>query len=108
MRPGGKAAGAMTPVVLLRLQIRGEQDVFFLRQRGREVARAVGQDAQDQIRVAAALSDLGRIILIDDTWVTVLFHLAARPRPALGIDLEWRGGAPIPDGHAGWETAVRL
>jgi signal transduction histidine kinase len=98
----------MTPMLLLRLRIRGEQDVFFLRQRGREVARAVGQDAQDQIRVAAALSDLGRIILVGDTWVTVLFRLESQPRPTLVIELEWQGGVLVPEGHTGWETAVRL
>jgi signal transduction histidine kinase len=96
----------MSPVALLRLQIRGEQDVFLLRQRGREVARAVGLDAQDQIRVAAALSDLGRIVLAGDTWVTVVFHL--EPRTALGIDLEWLGGRLVPEGHTGWQSALRL
>ena len=47
----------MRPEVLLRLAVRGEPDVFFLRQRGREVAAAVGLDQQDQSRVATVLSD---------------------------------------------------
>jgi signal transduction histidine kinase len=58
--------------------------------------------------VAAALSDLGRIVLAGDTWVNVVFHWDSQPRPVLGIDLDWQGGVPIPDGQAGWETAVRL
>jgi signal transduction histidine kinase len=96
----------MTSVALLRLRLRGEQDVFLLRQRGREVARAVGLDTQDQIRVAAALSDLGRIVLVGETWVIVGFHL--RPRVALCVDLEWQGGGPVPEGHTGWDSALRL
>ncbi len=45
---------------LLRTAIGVEQDVFAVRQRGREVAALAGLEAQDQIRVATALSEVGR------------------------------------------------
>jgi signal transduction histidine kinase len=45
---------------LLRMTLRGDQDVFVVRQRGREVAAAVGMEHQDQVRVATALSEIGR------------------------------------------------
>lgn len=45
---------------LLRTVIGTEQDIFAVRQRGREVAAAVGLEGQDQIRVATSLSEVGR------------------------------------------------
>ena len=50
----------MTGTLLLRTAIGVEHDVFAVRQRGREVAAAVGLESQDQIRVATALSEVGR------------------------------------------------
>jgi signal transduction histidine kinase/CheY-like chemotaxis protein len=47
-------------VELTRLPLVEEADVFTLRHRGREVAAALGLDDQDQIRVATALSEVGR------------------------------------------------
>ncbi len=93
---------------LLRLRARGEEDVFLLRQRGREVAAAVGLDAQDQIRVATALSDLGRDLLGGDVTVDVEFTLVSEPRPALCVRFQWRDGLPVPTGQVGWVSAIRL
>ncbi len=45
---------------LLRTSIRVEQDIFVVRQHGREVAAAVGLEYQDQVRVATSLSEVGR------------------------------------------------
>ncbi len=103
----------MTPVEghdeLLRLTIAGEQDVFLVRQRGREVATAVGLDSQDQVRVAAALSDLGRDLVRQPTATRVVFRLAVNPVPALVIELSWRGGASaMARLGASWHTAGRL
>jgi signal transduction histidine kinase len=93
---------------LLRLSVRGEADVFLLRQRGREVARAIGLETQDQIRVATALSDLGRDVLDGDLWVSVEFGLAAGRHPALRIGLRWRAGREIQQQQVGWVSATRL
>src|SRR4051794_24874546 len=48
---------------LLRTVIAVEHDVFAVRQRGREAAAALGMDGQDQVRVATALSEVGRQML---------------------------------------------
>jgi signal transduction histidine kinase len=48
---------------LLRVRMRSEQDVFAVRQLGREVARLAGLEGQDQTRVATALSEVGRLML---------------------------------------------
>ena len=50
----------MNRTQLLRTAIGVEYDVFVVRQHGREVAAAVGLQTQDQIRVATALSEVGR------------------------------------------------
>lgn len=48
---------------LLRSLIATEQDVFGVRRQGRQLAAALGLENQDQIRVAAALSETGRRLL---------------------------------------------
>jgi signal transduction histidine kinase len=53
----------MTVEPLMRMRLRVEQDIFVVRQLGREVARAVGLEIQDQTRVATALSEIGRVLL---------------------------------------------
>ena len=45
------------PQPLMRMRIRVEQDIFAIRQLGREVARTLGLETQDQTRLATALSD---------------------------------------------------
>ncbi|AGL13793.1 sensor histidine kinase [Actinoplanes sp. N902-109] len=49
--------------LLIRMWIRVEQDVFTARQLAREVARAVGMEAQDQTRLATAVSEVGRLMV---------------------------------------------
>ncbi|WP_432824384.1 ATP-binding response regulator [Dactylosporangium sp. CA-092794] len=68
-------------VPVLRMVLREEHDVFVLRQRGREVAAALGMEHQDQVRVATALSEIGREVL----GAEVTFSAVAGPRPALVI-----------------------
>jgi signal transduction histidine kinase len=53
-----------------------EQDVFVVRQRGREVAAALGLDGQDQVRVATALSEVGRQMFLRLGVVDVAFQVA--------------------------------
>ncbi|HZM77210.1 MAG TPA: sensor histidine kinase [Candidatus Limnocylindrales bacterium] len=70
----------MTGVVLLQLTLRRERDIFAIRQRGREAAAAMGLEHQDQIRIATALSDIGRQMLsIKGAAVEVGFHADAYP-----------------------------
>jgi signal transduction histidine kinase len=90
--------------VLLRMNIRAEHDIFVVRQRGREVAAALGMERQDQVRVATALSEVGRQLLAEDGDATVTFEVRAEPHPALAIVLAVRGL----DGSEGLDAAARL
>ncbi|WP_329019672.1 sensor histidine kinase [Micromonospora rifamycinica] len=45
------------------MALRVEQDIFGIRQRGREVTAAVGLEHQDQVRFATALSEVARDLL---------------------------------------------
>jgi signal transduction histidine kinase/CheY-like chemotaxis protein len=54
----------VTAQPLLVMQVRVESDVFAVRQRGREVAAVLGLDTQDQIRVATALSEVSRELVV--------------------------------------------
>lgn len=91
---------------LLRLDIADESDVFLVRQRGREVAVAVGLGPQDQIRVATALSDLSRDLLKLSPASVVVFRLGEVP-PALVIDIGPAAPVEIQRG-TGWQTCARL
>jgi len=52
----------MTRIPLLTLNVAGEDDVVTARQRARVIARSLGFDAQDQTRIATAVSELARNI----------------------------------------------
>ncbi|MET0419619.1 MAG: sensor histidine kinase, partial [Actinoplanes sp.] len=89
---------------LSRMRLRVAQDIFAVRQLGREVARAVGMEQQDQTRLATALSEVSRVVLgtghataevvftavpdgVPTLWVTVQNTVpggAARLGPQLG------------------------
>jgi signal transduction histidine kinase len=87
------------------MHLRVAQDIFAVRQLGREVARAVGMEQQDQTRLATALSEVSRVLLgggqvttaevvftappdgVPTLWVTVRSPVsgdAARLGPQLG------------------------
>ncbi|MEV7805119.1 ATP-binding protein [Microbispora sp. NPDC088329] len=53
----------MTGDPLARADLRRDQDVFAVRRLGRQIAELVGLEAQDQVRVATALSEIGREVL---------------------------------------------
>jgi signal transduction histidine kinase len=81
----------MTAEPLMRMRLRVEQDIFVVRQLGREVARAVGLESQDQTRLATALSEVGRVLLggghtditftVETIGVPTLRVAMARPEP---------------------------
>ncbi|WP_308340570.1 MULTISPECIES: SpoIIE family protein phosphatase [unclassified Streptomyces] len=67
------------------------QDVFALRRIGQSAAEALGMDRQDQVRIATALSELGRDRL-GCGGLTVAFTLPEGPEPVLAVVFEWNGG----------------
>jgi signal transduction histidine kinase/CheY-like chemotaxis protein len=80
---------------LVRVQVRDTGGVFLARQLGREVAAELGLERQDQVRVATALSEVGRELILAGQVATVVFlagdgelvirvgHDGAPPRDAL-------------------------
>ncbi|GLW32200.1 sensor histidine kinase [Actinoplanes regularis] len=72
---------------LMRMRLRVEQDVFTLRQLGREVARAVGLESQDQTRLATALSEVGRVLLGEGSHAEVTFTLEPYGVPSLRVTM---------------------
>jgi signal transduction histidine kinase len=81
------------PVQLLATAVAQEPDVFALRRDGRAIAEIAGLERQDQIRLATALSELGRDRL-GCAEVTVRFALAADPVPTLEVTMRWADGPP--------------
>ncbi len=115
------------PVPLTRMHLRVAQDVFVVRQLGREVARAVGMEQQDQTRLATALSEVSRVLLaagstttaevvfsatpdgVPTLWVTVqnpVLGDAARLGPQLGQVGRLVDKMEVGDGETG--TVVRM
>ncbi|GAA3218638.1 ATP-binding protein [Dactylosporangium siamense] len=85
------------PEPLLRMTLHGDQDVFVLRQRGREVAAAVRMEYQDQVRVATALSEIGRHAI--GATVTFTAEVSAGPRLVIVVEADGIGVSP-PEGTA--------
>jgi signal transduction histidine kinase len=83
---------------LLRVRIRAEQDVFLVRQLGREVARVLGLETQDQTRLATALSEVGRLMLAAGRDTDVAFVASTVQVPTLWVEM----------GHAEPGDAARL
>lgn len=73
---------------LLRMRIRDEQDIFLVRQLGREVARAVGLETQDQTRVATAISEVSRLMLVAGRDADVAFTATGMQVPTLWVEME--------------------
>ncbi|WP_448315966.1 hybrid sensor histidine kinase/response regulator, partial [Streptomyces sp. CO7] len=92
-------------VPLVSLSLTTEQDVFVLRRSGKTAAESLGVEPQDQIRLATALSELGRD-LIGSCDLTVSFALVGRSRPHLRCTLQWKDG-PGP-GREALRAASRL
>jgi signal transduction histidine kinase len=58
---------------LLRVEVRDTGGVFTARQLGREVAAELGLERQDQVRVATALSEIGRELVVADETAVIIF-----------------------------------
>jgi len=68
----------MSQVELARLSLRGEEDVFLARQLGRDGAEGLGMERLDALRVATAISELGREIVVSGDGLLVLAVRATR------------------------------
>ena len=73
---------------LLRVRIRDEQDIFLVRQLGREVARVLGLEIQDQTRLATAISEVGRLMLATGRGADVAFVATGMQAPTLWVEME--------------------
>jgi signal transduction histidine kinase/CheY-like chemotaxis protein len=91
-------AAAYGAVPLVSLSLTTEQDVFVLRRSGKTAAEALGVDPQDQIRLATALSELGRD-LVGSGELTVSFALVGEGSRNLRFTLLWKDG-PGPGAEA--------
>lgn len=76
------------PAPLLVTPIRTEHDVFALRRHAKTLSEAVGLDSRDQVRLATALSELGRDLLRPAV-MTAVFSVQQEPA-ALHTVLQWR------------------
>jgi signal transduction histidine kinase len=84
---GVSGAGDMTSEPLIRMRIQAEQDIFAVRQLGREVAQAVGLETQDQTRLATALSEVARLMLAGGDRADVAFTASTVQTPALWVEI---------------------
>ena len=72
---------------LIRMRLRVEPDIFVARQLGREVARAVGLEVQDQTRLATALSEVARYALAGGRDADVAFVALPDGTPTLWVEV---------------------
>ncbi|MEH2027389.1 ATP-binding protein [Nostoc sp.] len=77
--------------IVFTLEIHYEQDVVQARQRTREIAEQLGFDAQDQTRLATAVSEIARNAFQYARGGTVEFGVAGEPQTFL-IRIQDRGG----------------
>jgi signal transduction histidine kinase len=84
------------PEPLTRMRLRIEQDIFVARQLGREVAREVGLEAQDQTRMATALSEVSRVMLGEGREAEVAFMISPNGVPLLEVTVR----NPVPGDSA--------
>ena len=78
----------------MALRIAVAQDVLLARQRGREIAAALGFVNQDQVRIATALSELGRELAMLEGTATITLSLVSAPVSAMVIEASWNGRLP--------------
>ncbi|MFI1018678.1 sensor histidine kinase [Streptomyces sp. NPDC020965] len=93
------------PEPLVTLGIGSAQDVFSLRRSGQEAAETLRMERQDQVRLATALSELGRERL-GSSELTASFDLREDGPIVLVVTLQWARGAE-PAGQA-LQLASRL
>ncbi|HYC32922.1 MAG TPA: ATP-binding protein [Gemmatimonadales bacterium] len=68
---------------ILRTDVRQEQDLVLVRQRARQIARLLGLEPLDQIRIATAVSEIARNAYQYAGGGRVTFELSASPDPML-------------------------
>ena len=68
---------------LLTVSLRTEPDVVVARQRARQLARQLGFEAQDQARIATAVSEIARNTIQYAGQGRIEFHLEGRTAPQL-------------------------
>ncbi|MFJ2633290.1 PP2C family protein-serine/threonine phosphatase [Streptomyces sp. NPDC087422] len=89
----------LSPTPLLVTPIRTERDVFALRRHAKTITEAVGLDSRDQVRLATAVSELGRDLLrpavsepgrdlLRPAPMTAVFSMRQEP-PVLLTVLQW-------------------
>ncbi|ASW57353.1 sensor histidine kinase [Plantactinospora sp. KBS50] len=91
------------------MSLRVEHDIFMVRQRGREVAAAVGLEYQDQIRMVTALSEVARQLLGRGAGADVTFRAGQDPHglgQVLRIDLTAPGALSWDERGRGYAAAV--
>jgi signal transduction histidine kinase/CheY-like chemotaxis protein len=76
---------------ILRLEVRVEHDVVLARQRARQIAGLLGFEAQDQTRVATAVSEIARNAFQYAGGGTVEFLVAGGPPPTFLVRVRDRG-----------------
>lgn len=96
---------AGTGEVLVSLDVVTETDVFIARQFARDVAAAIGFDRQDQVRLATALSEVGRDLL-SLGGARVEFRLPPGGTLAIAAVTRDRASGAAPEG--GLDAARRL
>ncbi|GAA0814165.1 ATP-binding protein [Spirilliplanes yamanashiensis] len=79
---------------LLQVRVRAEPDIFVARKLGREVARAVGLERQDQTRFATALSEIGRVLLAAGGAADIAFLPDGANPPTLWVVMVSPAAAP--------------
>ncbi|MEU0987907.1 HAMP domain-containing sensor histidine kinase [Streptomyces sp. NPDC005953] len=82
---------ANSPAALVTLGITSAQDVFSLRRSGQVAAETLRMERQDQVRLATALSELGRDRL-GSTELTASFGLHEDGQTFLTVTLQWAHG----------------
>ncbi|HEY8480626.1 MAG TPA: ATP-binding protein [Spirillospora sp.] len=96
------------PDDLMRMRITDEQGVFTVRQAGRLVADALRCPDHDQVRIATALSELGRELYFCCGDVSVAFQLDRGASPALVIRLDVTPPPGVEIPGEGVSAAARL
>ena len=86
-------------IPLTILDLHDERDLVLARQRARVVADRFGFESQDQIRIASAVSEVGRLAIRPGGIVRLAFLMNERPDSGLAIEFV----APRLDRDARWE-----
>ena len=78
----------MTHTPLNFLDLHDERDIVLARQRSRVVAQRLGFEAQDQIRIATAVSEVARHAFRSGGLVRVAFLMEGDPGVTLGVQVD--------------------